>query len=174
MAGKSGAPNVNRPARPKPSRSSEEDRKIVADNRRARFDFEIMETYEAGIVLEGPEVKSLRAGRTSLGDSYAVVKNGELFLLNAFIPEYREANRFNHQTRRPRKLLLHRREIGKLAHGVTREGLTIVPLRLFFNARGRAKIDIALARGKRAHDKRQARKERDWQRDRSRLLRDRG
>src|SRR5688500_18875029 len=109
----------------KPSRTDEKQRKLVADNRRARFDYEILDTYEAGIALKGPEVKSLRAGRTSLADSYAVVKEGELYLVNAYIPEYREANRFNHETRRPRKLLLHRREIAKLSQGVLREGLTI-------------------------------------------------
>src|SRR5687768_14317939 len=156
------------------SSRKEEGVKVVADNRRARFDYEIIDTYEAGIELKGPEVKSLRAGRTSLADSYAVVKAGELYLVNAYIPEYREANRFNHETRRPRKLLLHRREIDKLAQGVLRQGLTIIPLKVFFNARGRAKVDIALARGKKAHDKRETQKERSWQRDRQRLLRDRG
>jgi SsrA-binding protein len=163
-----------RPERTKPSRTDEKQRKLVADNRRARFDYEIIDTYEAGLELKGPEVKSLRAGRTSLADSYAVVKEGELYLVNAYIPEYREANRFNHETRRPRKLLLHRREIEKLAQGVLRQGLTIIPLKVFFNARGRAKVDIALARGKKAHDKRETQKERSWQRDRQRLLRDRG
>ena len=146
----------------------------VATNRRARFDYEIIDTYEAGIELKGPEVKSLRAGRTSLSDAYAIVDHGELYLINVYIPEYREANRFNHETKRPRRLLLHRREIDKLAQGVLREGLTIVPLKVFFNPRGRAKVDIALARGKRAHDKREAQKERSWQRDRQRLLRERG
>lgn len=159
---------------PKPSRTEEKSRKLVADNRRARFDYEIIDTYEAGLELKGPEVKSLRAGRTSLAESYAVVKEGELFLVNAYIPEYREANRFNHETRRPRKLLLHRREIDKLSQGVLRQGLTIVPLKVFFNARGRAKVDIALARGKKAHDKRETQKEKSWQRDRQRLLRERG
>ena len=162
------------PARPKPGRTDEKQRKLIADNRRARFDYEIIDTYEAGIQLQGPEVKSLRAGRSSLSDSYATVERGELFLINAYIPEYREANRFNHETRRPRKLLLHRKEIEKLANAVQREGLTIVPLKLFFNPRGRAKVDLALARGKRAHDKRQTEKERSWQRERQRLLRDRG
>jgi SsrA-binding protein len=162
------------PARPKPGRTDEKQRKLIADNRRARFDYEILDTYEAGIQLQGPEVKSLRAGRSSLSDSYATVERGELFLINAYIPEYREANRFNHETRRPRKLLLHRKEIEKLANAIQREGLTIVPLKLFFTPRGRAKVDLALARGKRAHDKRQTQKERTWQRERQRLLRDRG
>jgi SsrA-binding protein len=163
-----------RPRGPRPSRTDEKQRKLVADNRRARFDYEIIDTYEAGIELKGPEVKSLRAGKTSLSDSYAMVRDGELYLVNAYIPEYREANRFNHETRRPRRLLLHRREIDKLSQGVLREGLTIVPLKVFFNPRGRAKVDIALARGKKAHDKRETQKERSWQRDRQRLLRERG
>ena len=148
--------------------------KIVADNRRARYDYEIIDTFEAGIELIGSEVKSLRQGRTNLGESYAAVKGGELFLINSNIPEYREANRFNHEPKRPRKLLLHKKEIAKLANGVQREGLTIVPLKMFFNPRGRCKVDIALARGKKVHDKRETIKERSWNRERSRLLRDRG
>jgi SsrA-binding protein len=149
--------------------------KVVADNRRARFDYEIMQTFEAGIALTGSEVKSLREGRTNLGESYATVsRKGEVFLVNTNIPEYREANRFNHEPKRPRKLLLHRKEIDKLAGGVLRDGLTIVPLKLFFNRRGIAKVDLALARGKKLHDKRSVIKERDWSREKSRLLRDRG
>lgn len=174
MSRKPVMPGGQRPSGPKPGRTDEKQRKLVADNRRARFDYEILDTYEAGIELKGPEVKSLRAGRTSLSDAYAIVDHGELYLINVYIPEYREANRFNHETKRPRRLLLHRREIDKLAQGVLREGLTIVPLKVFFNPRGRAKVDIALARGKRAHDKREAQKERSWQRDRQRLLRERG
>ena len=149
-------------------------RKVIIENRRARFDYEILETFEAGIALEGPEVKSLRQGRGNLQDAYASVDRGELYLVNAYIPEYLEANRFNHETRRPRKLLLHRREIDRLAGGVLREGLTIVPLRLFFNPRGRAKAEIALARGKKLHDKRETEKQRSWAREKSRLLRERG
>ena len=148
--------------------------KVVADNRRARFDYEIIDTFEAGIELKGPEVKSLREGRANIGESYASVNGGELYLVNAYVPEYREANRFNHETRRPRKLLLHRRQIDKLAGGVLRDGLTIVPLRIYFNDRGRAKVDIALARGKKLHDKREALKERSWNRERARLLREKG
>jgi SsrA-binding protein len=149
--------------------------KVVADNRRARFDYEIMQTFEAGIALTGSEVKSLREGRTNLGESYATVsRKGEVFLVNTNIPEYREANRFNHEPKRLRKLLLHRKEIDKLAGGVLRDGLTIVPLKLFFNRRGIAKVDLALARGKKLHDKRSVIKERDWSREKSRLLRDRG
>ena len=157
----------------KPSRK-EAGIKVVADNRRARFDYEIMDTFEAGIELKGPEVKSLREGRANIAESYASVADGELFLINAYVPEYRQANRFNHDTRRPRKLLLHRRQIDKLAGGVLREGLTIVPLRIYFNERGRAKIGIALAKGKKLHDKREAIKERTWNRERARLLREKG
>jgi len=149
-------------------------RKVIIENRRARFDYEILETFEAGIALEGPEVKSLRQGRGNLQDAYASVDRGELYLVNAYIPEYLEANRFNHETRRPRKLLLHRREIDRLAGGVLRDGLTIVPLRLFFNPRGRATAEIALARGKKLHDKRETEKQRSWAREKSRLLRERG
>ena len=148
--------------------------KVVADNRRARYDYEILDTFEAGLALVGPEVKSLREGRASIADSYAAVKAGELFLVNAYIPEYREANRFNVDTRRPRKLLLHKREIDKLSVSVLREGLTIVPLRIYFNLRGRAKIAVALAKGKKLHDKRDAVKERSWDRERARLMRDKG
>jgi SsrA-binding protein len=147
---------------------------VIIENRRARFDYEILETFEAGIALEGPEVKSLRQGRGNLQDAYASVDRGELYLVNAYIPEYLEANRFNHETRRPRKLLLHRREIDRLAGGVLRDGLTIIPLRLFFNPRGRAKAEIALARGKKLHDKRETEKQRSWAREKSRLLKERG
>jgi SsrA-binding protein len=152
----------------------EEGLKVIADNRRARYDYEILDTFEAGIELKGSEVKSLRGGRTNLGESYAAMKSGELFLMNSNIPEYREANRFNHEPKRPRKLLLHSKEIGKLANGVLREGLTIVPLKMFFNGRGRVKVDIALAKGKKLHDKRDAIKEKSWDRERARLLRDKG
>jgi SsrA-binding protein len=149
--------------------------KVIADNRRARFDYEILQTFEAGIALTGSEVKSLREGRTNLGESYATVsRKGEVFLVNTNIPEYREANRFNHEPKRLRKLLLHRKEIDRLSGGVLREGLTIVPLKMFFNPRGLAKVDIALARGKKLHDKRSVIKERDWAREKSRLLRDGG
>jgi SsrA-binding protein len=152
----------------------EEGLKVIADNRRARYDYEILDTFEAGIELKGSEVKSLRGGRTNLGESYATMKSGELFLMNSNIPEYREANRFNHEPKRPRKLLLHGKEINKLANGVLREGLTIVPLKMFFNGRGRVKVDIALAKGKKLHDKREAIKEKSWDRERARLLRDKG
>ena len=149
--------------------------KIAADNRRARFDYEIGEVVEAGIMLTGTEVKSLRAGKATVAESYAAVdRNGELMLYNANIPEYLQGNRFNHEPKRPRKLLVHAKEIAKFAKGVEREGMTIVPLRIYFNDKGRAKIAIALGRGKKLHDKRETEKERDWNRDKGRLLRDRG
>ena len=149
--------------------------KIVADNRRARFDYEIGETFEAGIALTGTEVKSLRAGKANVADSYASAdRNGEMILYNANIPEYTQGNRFNHEPKRPRKLLLHRKEIAKLSRGVEREGMTIVPLRIYFNDKGRAKIAIALGRGKKLHDKRETEKQRDWGREKSRLMRDKG
>ncbi|MBV9287692.1 MAG: SsrA-binding protein SmpB [Hyphomicrobiales bacterium] len=149
--------------------------KVVADNRRARFDYELGETFEAGMMLTGPEVKSLRAGKATVSESYAAVdRNGEVILYNATIPEYLQANRFNHEPKRPRKLLLHAKEIARLARGVEREGMTIVPLRIYFNGKGRAKIAIALARGKKLHDKRETEKARDWSRDKARLMRERG
>jgi SsrA-binding protein len=146
---------------------------IVGENRRGRHDYEILQDFEAGIALVGSEVKSLRTGRLNLAEAYAAMKGNELFLLNANISEYREANRFNHDPKRPRKLLLHRKEIDKLAVGVLREGLTIIPLKVFFNKRGRAKVDIALARGKKIHDKRESIKDRDWNREKARLLKNR-
>jgi SsrA-binding protein len=145
--------------------------KIVADNRKARFNYEIGEVVEAGIALTGTEVKSLRNGRAAIAESYADAKNGEIWLINANIPEYLQASRFNHAPKRPRKLLLHKRQIRKLAAAVEREGMTIVPLRLFFNEKGRAKIDIALGRGKKLHDKRETEKKRSWDREKGRLLR---
>jgi SsrA-binding protein len=149
--------------------------KVVADNRRARFDYEIGETFEAGLVLTGTEVKSLRNGKASIGESYGSIdKAGELYLINANIPEYLQANRFNHQPKRSRKLLLKAREISRLAKGLEREGMTIVPLKIYFNERGRAKIELALGRGKKLHDKRESEKQRDWNREKSRLLRERG
>jgi SsrA-binding protein len=148
--------------------------KIVADNRKARFNYEIGEVVEAGIALTGTEVKSLRNGRAAIAESYADAKNGEIWLINANIPEYLQASRFNHAPKRPRKLLLHKRQIRKLAAAVEREGMTIVPLRLFFNEKGRAKIDIALGRGKKLHDKRETEKKRSWDRERGRLMRLKG
>jgi SsrA-binding protein len=149
--------------------------KIVADNRRARYNYELGEKFEAGLALTGTEVKSLRTGKATIAESYAGVdRAGEMWLYNANIPEYLAGNRFNHEPKRPRKLLLKFREISKLAQGVEREGMTVVPLRLYFNARGRAKIEIALAKGKQLHDKRQSEKKRDWTREKGRLMRERG
>ncbi|MFM8608613.1 MAG: SsrA-binding protein SmpB [Hyphomicrobiales bacterium] len=148
-------------------------RRIAAENRKARFEYAIADTFEAGIALQGSEVKSLRAGKATIGESYAAEKNGELFLVNAYIPEYLESHQFNHETKRPRKLLLHRRQVDKLVGAVQREGMTIVPLKIYFNDRGRAKVEISLAKGKNTADKRETAKKRDWEREKSRLLRDR-
>jgi SsrA-binding protein len=153
---------------------SERPIRVVADNRKARFHYEIGEVYEAGLALTGTEVKSLRQGKATIAESYAAEQDGELWLYNAFIPEYLQANRFNHSPRRPRKLLLHAREINKLRGAVEREGMTIVPLKLYFNHKGRAKIELAVARGKKLHDKRETEKQRSWQRERARLLRQKG
>ena len=148
--------------------------KVVADNRKARFHYEIGERFEAGIALTGTEVKSLRVGKATIAESYADTRGGELWLLNANIPEYLQASRFNHSPKRPRKLLLHKREIAKLIGAVEREGMTLVPLKLYFNAKGRAKVELALARGKKLHDKRETEKKRTWERERGRLLRQKG
>ena len=148
--------------------------RVVADNRKARFNYEIGEVFEAGIALTGSEVKSLRQGKASIGESYADARAGEIWLLNANIPEYLQAGRFNHLPKRPRRLLLHRRQIDKLAAAVDREGMTIVPLKMFFNDKGRAKIEIALGRGKKLHDKRETEKKRSWERERGRLMRLKG
>ena len=152
----------------------ERPRKIVADNRKARFNYEIGEVVEADIALTGTEVKSLRGGRATIAQQDADIRNCEIWLVNANIPEYLQANRFNHAPKRPRKLLLHKRQIRKLAAAVDREGMTIVPLRLFFNEKGRAKVDIALGRGKKLHDKRETEKKRSWDRERGRLMRLKG
>jgi SsrA-binding protein len=148
--------------------------RIAAVNRRARFNYEIGQTLEAGVVLTGTEVKSLREGRSNIADSFAGEKGGELWLFNAYIPEYQQASRFNHETRRPRKLLLHKREVNKLLGAVQREGMTVVPLKVYFNDRGRAKVELALGRGKKLHDKRETEKKRDWSREKGRLLREKG
>jgi SsrA-binding protein len=148
--------------------------KVVAENRKARFNYFIDEVMEAGIMLTGTEVKSLRGGKATIAESYAQTKGGEVFLINCYIPEYTEGNRFNHEPRRIRKLLLHKRQIEKLAKSVEREGMTIVPLKAFFNAKGRAKIELGLAKGKKLHDKRDTEKARDWAREKGRLLREKG
>ena len=148
--------------------------KLAAQNRRARHDYFIEDTVEAGVMLLGTEVKSLRAGRASIAESFAAQQGDGLYLVNAYIPEYEAANRFNHAPKRARKLLLHRRELGRLLGAVQRDGMTLVPLSIYFNARGIAKVQLGLAKGKRKGDKREAEKQRDWSRDRARLLRDRG
>jgi len=148
--------------------------RVVADNRKARFNYFIDETFEVGVVLTGTEVKSLRQGKATIGESYADARGGEIWLINSNIPEYRQANRFNHVPKRPRKLLLHRRQISKLIGAVEREGMTLVPLKLYFNEKGRAKIELALARGKKLFDKRETQKKRSWERERGRLLRQKG
>lgn len=152
----------------------EQPRKLVAENRRARFDFAIEDVYEAGLILTGTEVKSLREGKANITESYASPENGGLWLINAYIPEYAGGNRFNHEPRRARKLLLKTRELNKLSGAVAREGRTIVPLKLYFNNRGIAKLELALAVGKKLHDKRDSQKDRDWQRDKARLMREKG
>jgi SsrA-binding protein len=148
--------------------------KVVADNRKARFNYEIGEVFEAGIALTGTEVKSLRSGKATIAESYADTRRGEIWLINSNIPEYLQASRFNHVPKRPRKLLLHKRQVNKLSGAVEREGMTLVPLKIYFNERGRAKIEIALGRGKKLHDKRETLKKRSWERERGRLMREKG
>ncbi len=148
--------------------------KTVAENRRARYEYAIQETFEAGIVLTGTEVKSLRFGEGSIAEAYAEVKDGQMWLVNANVPEFSHGNRFNHEPKRPRKLLMHGREINRLHGAITRQGMTLIPLSIYFNERGRAKVELALAKGKKLHDKREAEKEKDWKREQARLMRDRG
>jgi SsrA-binding protein len=148
--------------------------KVVAENRRARYEYSIDEVFEAGIELQGTEVKSLRFGQGTIAEAYAEVKDGELWLVNANVPEFSHGNRFNHAPRRPRKLLMRSREIERLGGAITRQGMTLVPLSIYFNDRGRAKVELALARGKKLHDKREAEKEKDWKREQARLMRERG
>ena len=156
------------------AKAAKDGSRVVADNRKARFNYEILDTYEAGIALTGTEVKSLRQGKATIGESYAGPSGVELLLFNADIPEYLQANRFNHERKRPRKLLLHKRQINKLIGAVERQGYTVVPLKMYFNAKGRAKVEIALARGKKLHDKRDTLKKRSWDRERGRLMRAKG
>jgi SsrA-binding protein len=148
--------------------------KIVAENRRARHDYFIEDDLEAGIMLEGSEVKSLRTGKANIAESYASVENGELWLINGYIPAYVQAKTFGHDERRRRKLLVNKRELAKLWQGTAREGMTLVPLRLYFNEKGRAKLQIGIAKGKKMADKRATEAKRDWQRQKARILRDRG
>ena len=149
-------------------------KKVVAENRRARYEYAIEDKFEAGIALTGTEVKSLRFGEGSIAESYAEVKDGEVWLVNSNIPEFSHGNRFNHEPKRPRKLLLHDRQISKLFGAVARQGMTLVPLSIYFNGRGRAKVELALARGRKAHDKREHERERDWKKEQGRLMRQHG
>jgi SsrA-binding protein len=158
--------------RPRPATFDK--KKIVAENRRARYDYAIEDTYEAGIALTGTEVKSLRFGEGSIAESYAEVKDEQVWLINANIPEFSHGNRFNHEPKRPRKLLLHEREINKLFGLVARQGMTLVPLSIYFNSRGRAKVELAVARGRKSHDKREHAKAKDWKKEQGRLLRQHG
>ena len=148
--------------------------KLIAENRRARYDYFLEDAIEAGIALTGSEVKSLRTGRANIAESYAAVEGDEIVLINADIPPFAQANRFNHEPRRPRKLLLHRKQLDRFIGAVQREGRTIIPTRLYWNDKGLAKLEIALAKGKKNHDKREAAAERDWQRDKARLMREKG
>ncbi len=158
-------------ARPRPASTKV---KTVAENRRARFDYAVETVYEAGIALTGTEVKSLRFGEGTIAESYAEVKDSQVWLINANIPEFSHGNRFNHEPKRPRKLLLHEREINKMHGAVMRQGMTLVPLSIYFNERGRAKVELAVAKGRKAHDKREHIKEQDWKREAGRLLKERG
>ena len=159
-------------SRPKPATFDKQ--KIVAENRRAKFDYFIEQVFEAGIALTGTEVKSLRFGEGSIAESYAEVKDSQVWLINANVPEFAQGNRFNHEPKRPRKLLLHEREINKMHGAVNRQGMTLVPLSVYFNAKGRAKVELALAKGKKDPDKRATIKDREWKREQGRVMRDRG
>ncbi len=159
-------------ARPRPLEFDK--KKIVAENRKARFEYFLEEFFEAGIALQGTEVKSLRFGEGSIAESYAEVRDGQAWLVNANIPEFSHGNRFNHEPKRPRKLLLHQRQVEKLQGAVAREGMTLIPMSIYFNGRGRATVELALAQGKKTPDKRGSIKERDWKREQGRILRDRG
>lgn len=156
------------------NRKSDPNNKVAAENRKARFSYEVLDTLETGLVLSGTEVKSLRGGQANIQESYASVEGGELWLINSYLPEYLQANRFNHEPRRRRKLLVSKRELARLAQSVEREGMTLVPLKIYFNDRGRAKLLLAVARGKKLHDKRETEKQRDWNREKGRLLKERG
>ncbi|MFA5120414.1 SsrA-binding protein SmpB [Zavarzinia sp.] len=153
------------------NKARDEAKKFIAENRKARHNYTIEDRIEAGIILKGSEVKALRGGQTNIGDSYAGANQGAgLWLYNVYIPEYKQANRENHEPRRPRQLLLHRREIARLHQEVTRGGMTLVPLSMYFNDKGIAKVELGLAKGRKLHDKREAEKERDWNREKARVL----
>ena len=158
----------------RPTTQAFDKKKTVAENRRARFEYYVEDVFEAGIMLTGTEVKSLRFGEGSIAESYAEVKGGEVWLVNSNVPEFSHGNRHNHEPKRPRKLLLHEREIEKMIGAVERKGMTLIPLSVYFNGRGRAKVELALAKGKQNHDKRQTVKDRDWKRDQARIMRERG
>lgn len=149
-------------------------RRIVAENRKARRNYFIEDDFEAGIVLEGSEVKSLRNGGANIAESYATVEGGELWLINSYVAPFAQARTFGHDERRRRKLLVSKRELAKLFQGVSREGMTLVPLELYFNERGRAKLKLGIAKGKKMADKRETERQRDWARDKARLLKARG
>jgi len=155
-------------------KKKDDGRKVVAENRKARYSYSIDDTLEAGLQLMGSEVKALRAGKATIAESYAQAKDGEIYLINAYIPEYRMANRFNHEPKRPRKLLVHKAEARKLAAATQREGMTLVPLRVYFTPRGVAKLELGIAKGKKLHDKRETEKQRDWARQKARLIREKG
>ncbi|NKB20868.1 MAG: SsrA-binding protein SmpB [Alphaproteobacteria bacterium] len=148
--------------------------RVAAQNRKARHNYTIEDSLEVGIVLQGSEVKSLREGRATISESYATDQGGELYLINSYIPEYKQAGPFNHEPRRPRKLLLHRRQLSRMFGAIQREGMTLVPLKLYFNDRGRAKLELGLAKGKRNYDKRESEKKKDWDRQKARLMRQKG
>jgi len=151
-----------------------DENKVVADNRKARYSYAIESTLEAGIQLLGSEVKALRLGKATIAESYATANDGEIFLVNAYIPEYKMANRFNHEPKRARKVLVHKAEARKLSSAIQREGMTLIPLRLYFTPKGIAKLELGVAKGKKVHDKRESEKQRDWQRDKARLMRVKG
>ena len=166
------APPYISPSMVRPKTATFDKQKIVAENRKARFNYSIEDVFEAGLALSGTEVKSLRSGQGTIAESYAEVRDGEVWLINANIPEFSHGNRYNHLPKRPRKLLLNEREINKMFGAVERKGMTLVPLSVYFNGRGRAKVELALAKGKQAHDKRATIKDRDWQRDKARIMRE--
>ena len=156
------------------AKKADPEKKVVADNRKARFSYSIDDTIEAGIMLMGSEVKALRSGKATIAESYAQAKDGEIWLVNAYIPEYTMANRFNHEPKRMRKLLVRKTDARKLSAAVQREGMTLVPLRVYFTPKGIAKIELGIAKGKKLHDKRETEKKRDWARDKARLMRAKG
>jgi SsrA-binding protein len=170
-AGQAKPGTIGLPAKPRgPRARSPQAGPAVAENRKARFNYEVMETLETGLMLTGTEVKSLRTGKANIAESYASIEGGELWLINSYLPEYLQANRFNHEPRRRRKLLVNARQLANLAKSIEREGMTLVPLKVYFTEKGRAKLELAVAKGKKLHDKRETEKRRDWGREKSRLM----